>query len=139
VKKLVLLFSLLVVATAVKEAFDFFQPMAQAYRSYREEAEADVLRSGKSGRFRDIEGNIIAVNYRLESAELETDTVVRLVVVESVRFQRASEVGPLGNRRVAHTRQQVRMRYSGGRWSVAELVEEPLSVTELGLIEFEED
>lgn len=136
-KKLVVLLGLLVVATAVKEVFDFFEPMTQAYRSYREEAEANLLGRGKTGRFRAIEGNIIGVNYRLESAELATETEVRLVVVESVRFQKASEM--LGNRRVAHTRQRVLMRFTGGRWTLSELVEEPLEVTELGLVDFEDD
>jgi hypothetical protein len=31
------------------------------------------------------------------------------------------------------------MRFTGGRWALSELVEEPLEVTELGLIDFEDD
>lgn len=134
-KKLWWLLAIFVAATAVKEGFDHLGPIAEAYRAYRESAAAEARTKLGEPRFRDIEGSLIDVDYRLESGEREGDGRVRLVVVESLRFQKLSESGPFGNRRVAQTRQSVLMSLVGGKWVVSELVEEPTLVQSLDEIE----
>ncbi|MGH9321409.1 MAG: hypothetical protein ACRD21_07180 [Vicinamibacteria bacterium] len=134
VKKLWWLLASFVVATAVREGLDYFGPMAQAFRAYRTEAEAYVRGQRDDPRFESIEGSVIEVGYRLESAEREEDGGIRLVVVEAVQFQKFSESGPFGNRRVAQTRQHVVMRSVDERWVLSDLREETTEVTELGSV-----
>lgn len=130
--------ALFVVATAIKQAFDTLAPPAQAFRAYREEAESRVRRErSREARFRDMDGRVVDVSYRLESAERNEDGSVRLVVVEAVHFQRASESGGLGSRRIAQTRQRVLMTRLDGGWRVSRLEEDETEVTELGAIELE--
>lgn len=135
-KTLLWLLALFVVATAVKETYDFFNPMAEAYRAYREQAGERARGRENDPVFRNIEGNIVDVVYRLESAEPAGDGRVRLVVVESIHFQKFSESGPFGNRRVAQTRQHVVMTSSSGQWVIGELNEDVTEVRELGEMDF---
>jgi hypothetical protein len=133
VKKLWWFVGLFAVATLVREGLDYFGPMARAYRSYVDQAAAEV-RASRDGRFDGIEGGIIDVGYRLESAERQEDGTVALVVVEAVHFQKFSESGPFGNRRVAQTRQHVEMRQVEGRWVVSDLREETTEVKDLSSV-----
>jgi hypothetical protein len=130
-KKIWWLLLLFIIATGVREALDHFGPMAQAFRAYREQAEADVRATKNDARFQGIEGNIISVSHRLESAERNEDGGVRLVVVEAVQFQRFTESGPFGNRRVAQTRQHVVMTRREDRWVLSDFREDSTEVTEL--------
>lgn len=130
-KKLAWLLAIFVVATAIHEAYQYFAPVAEAYRSYREEARAQVLTRKDDSHFRGIEGNVLDVSYSLESAERQSDGTVRIVVIEAIQFQKATDLG-LGNRRIAKTRQQVIMRRFEGRWVVSDLMEDQTEVTELG-------
>ena len=139
-KKLLWLFILFVAATAVREAVDYFGPMATAFRAYREEAHALALERGKKRSFRDIEGNIVDVSHQLESVERAGEDRVRLVVLEAVHFQKASERGAFGNRRVAQTRQYVLMAHIGDAWFISQIEEDATEVVELaevakGLVE----
>jgi hypothetical protein len=131
-KKLWWLLALFALATGVKEAFDHFGPMAQAFRAYRAEAEDRV--AANDLRFASIEGDLIDVRYRLESADRDPDGTVRLVVMQALHFQKFSESGPFGNRRVAQTRQRVAMRSIDGRWVISDLREEATEVTELSTV-----
>jgi hypothetical protein len=137
VKWLVWLLAFFVLATAIKEGSEYFGPMAQAFRAYRVEAEHSARSSRNDPRFRDIEGHIIHVGYQLESAERIDDGGVRLVVVEAVHFQRVSESGPFGNRRIAKTRQHVVMTRTGSDWTASRVEEEPTEVNELSAIDLE--
>jgi hypothetical protein len=130
-KKLLWLLAMFVVATAIRESYEFFGPLAQAYRAYREEARAQLLTRRDDARFGSIEGSVVEVTYSLESAEHQPDGSVRIVVLEAVQFRSASDPGPL-NRRVAKTRQRVVMRRFEGRWVVSELMEDETEVTEIG-------
>jgi hypothetical protein len=134
VKKLWWLVALFALATVVREGLDYFGPMARAYRSYVDQASADVRARRGDSRFEGIEGSIVDVGYRLESAERQDDGTVALVVVEAVHFQKFSESGPFGNRRVAQTRQHVEMRDVGGQWVVSDLREETTEVRDLGSV-----
>jgi hypothetical protein len=134
VKKLWWLVGLFAVATLVREGLDYFGPMARAYRSYVDGASAEVRARRGDARFEGIEGSIIDVSYRLESAERQDDGTVALVVVEAVHFQKFSESGPFGNRRVAQTRQHVEMRQVEGRWVVSDLREETTEVKDLSSV-----
>lgn len=129
---------LFVLATAIKEGWDHFGPMAQAFRAYREEAEPLARSLRNDPRFRDVEGHIIHVSYQLESAERTDGGAVRIVVVESVHFQRVSESGPFGNRRVAKTRQRVLMSRKGSDWAVSRIEEDATEITELATIDVED-
>lgn len=133
-KKLWWIVALFALATAVREGIDYFGPMARAYRAYRDEAEAQVRARPGDARFQGIEGQIVDVSYRLESAERQEDGSVRLVVVEAVHFQKFSESGPFGNRRVAQTRQHVEMILVDGRWEMSDLREETTEVKDLGSV-----
>ena len=133
-KKLWWLVALFALATAVREGLDYFGPMARAYRAYSDEAEAQLRARRGDARFQGIEGNIIDVGYRLESAERREDGSVLLVVVEAVHFQKFSESGPFGNRRIAQTRQHVEMRQVEGRWVVSDLREETTEVKDLASV-----
>jgi len=93
VKKLLWLFVIFAAATAVREAVDYFGPMAAAFRAYREEAHKQALERGKKKSFRHIEGNIVKVSHKLESSERPDEDTVRLVVLEAVHFQKSSERG----------------------------------------------
>lgn len=130
-KKLWWLLAIAVVATALKDVVDHFGPMAQAYRAYREQAGSVARDKATDSRYRHIEGFITQVDYRLESAEPAGEDRVRLVVVESLTFQTPTEMAPLGNRRVAATRQRVLMARTPAGWTVAELVEEEPELMEL--------
>lgn len=133
-KKLWWLVGLFAVATLVREGLDYFGPMARAYRSYVDGASAEVRARRGDARFEGIEGSIIDVSYRLESAERQDDGTVALVVVEAVHFQKFSESGPFGNRRIAQTRQHVEMRQVEGRWVVSDLREETTEVKDLSSV-----
>jgi hypothetical protein len=134
VKKLWWLVALFALATAVREGLDYFGPMARAYRAYVDEASAQVRAHRGDARFQEIEGAIINVGYRLESADRQDDGSVLLVVVEAVQFQTFSESGPFGNRRVAQTRQHVEMSQVEGRWVVSDLREETTEVKDLSSV-----
>lgn len=134
-KKLWWLLAIFIVATAVREGLQHLGPIAEAYRAYRDAASAGAREKLGDPRFRDIEGSLIDVDYRLESGEHEGDGRVRLVVVESLRFQKLSESGPFGNRRVAQTRQSVLMSLVGDEWVISELAEEPTEIQSLDEIE----
>jgi hypothetical protein len=134
VKKLWWVVALFAIATAVREGIDYFGPMARAYRAYREEAEPQVRAHRGDMRFQGIEGQIVDIGYRLESAERQEDGSVRLVVVEAVHFQNFSESGPFGNRRIAQTRQHVEMRQVEGRWVMSDLREETTEVKDLSSV-----
>lgn len=133
-KKLWWLVALFALATAVREGLDYFGPMARAYRAYCDEAEAQVRARPGDARFQGVEGGIVDVGYRLESAEREENGTVLLVVVEAVHFQKFSESGPFGNRRVAQTRQHVEMSFVDGRWVVSDLREEATEVKDLSSV-----
>ncbi len=133
-KKLWWLVALFALATAVREGFDYFGPMARAYRAYCDEKEAEVRARRGDPRFQGIEGQMVEVAYRLESAERREDGSVLLRVVEAVHFQKFSESGPFGNRRVAQTRQHVEMSEIDGRWVVKSLREETTEVQELSSV-----
>ncbi len=117
--------------TALGDVVGYFGPMAEAYRSYRDEAKALAIDRGKTQSFRDIEGHIVDVSYHLETAEPVGDDEVRLTVREAIRFQKVSEMKPFGNRRVALTRQYVLMRRVDGRWVVSHIEEDATEITEL--------
>ncbi len=55
-------------------------------------------------------------------------------VVEAVHFQKFSESGPFGNRRVAQTRQHVEMSSVDGEWVVSDLSEEATEVKDLSSV-----
>jgi len=131
-KKLGCFLAAFVLATAIHEGYQYFGPLAQAYRSYREEARAQVLSRRDDARFGSIEGSVLDVSYFLESAEHQSDGTIRIVVVESVQFQKATASGPFGDRSVAKTRQRVVMKQSEGRWVVSDLTEEETEVTDPG-------
>ena len=133
-KKLWWIVALFALATAVREGLDYFGPMARAYRVYSDEAEAQLRARRGDARFQGIEGQIVDVGYRLESAESQEDGSVLLVVVEAVHFQKFSESGPFGNRRIAQTRQYVEMSQVGGRWVVSDLREETTEVKDLSSV-----
>ena len=133
-KKLWWLLALFALATAVREGIDYFGPMARAYRAYVEEASALVRSRRAEQRFQRIEGAITDVSYKLESAERREDGSVLLVVLEAVHFQKFSESGPFGNRRVAQTRQHVTMSDVDGEWAVADLREEQTEVKDLAAV-----
>lgn len=133
-KKLWWLVGLFAVATVVREGLDYFGPMARAYRSYVDQASAEVRARRGDARFHGIEGSIVDVGYRLESAERRDDGSVALVIVEAVHFQKFSESGPFGNRRVAQTRQHVEMRQVEGRWVVSDVREETTEVKDLSSV-----
>jgi hypothetical protein len=137
VKWLIGLLALFVLATAIQSGWDHFGPMAQAFRAYREQAEPEVRSRRNDPRFRDVEGHIINVSYELESAERTDDGAVRLVVLEAVHFQKVSESGPFGNRRVAKTRKRVLMVRSNSEWTSSRVEEESTEVTELGALELQ--
>ncbi len=130
-KKLLLFLGFVVVVTALKDVVGYFGPMAEAYRSYRDEAEALALDRGKTQSFRNIEGHIIDVSYHLETAEKLRDDEVRLTVREAIQFQKGSELQSFGNRRVAITRQYVLMRRVDGRWVVSHIEEDATTINEL--------
>jgi len=134
VKKLWWIVALFALATAVREGLDYFGPMARAYRVYSDEAEAQLRARRGDARFQGIEGQIVDVGYRLESAESQEDGSVLLVVVEAVHFQKFSESGPFGNRRIAQTRQHVEMSQVEGRWVVSDLREETTEVKDLSSV-----
>ena len=133
-KKLWWIVALFALATAVREGLDYFGPMARAYRVYSDEAEAQLRARRGDARFQGIEGQIVDVGYRLESAESQEDGSVLLVVVEAVHFQKFSESGPFGNRRIAQTRQHVEMSQVEGRWVVSDLREETTEVKDLSSV-----
>ncbi len=130
-KKLLLFLAFVVVVTALRDVVGYFGPMAEAYRSYRDEATALALDRGKTRSFRDIEGHIVDVSYHLETAEPIGDDEVRLTVREAIQFQKVSEMKPFGNRRVAVTRQYVLMRRVDRRWVVSHIEEDATEITEL--------
>ena len=130
-KKLLLFLAFVVVVTALRDVIGYFGPMAEAYRSYRDEATALALDRGKTRSFRDIEGHIVDVSYHLETAEPIGDDEVRLTVREAIQFQKVSEMKPFGNRRVAVTRQYVLMRRVDRRWVVSHIEEDATEITEL--------
>jgi hypothetical protein len=133
-KKLWWLLALFAFATAVREGLDYFGPMARAYRAYVDEASAQARSRRGDARFAEIEGAVTDVGYRLESAERGEDGTVLLVVVEAVHFQKSSESGPFGNRRVAQTRQHVEMSEVEGRWVVTDLRQEATEVRDLSSV-----
>lgn len=130
-KKLLLLLAFVVVVTALRDVVGYFGPMAEAFRSYRDEATASALARGKSKAFGDVDGHIVDVSYHLETAEPIGEGEVRLTVREAIQFQRMSEMKPFGNRRVAVTRQYVSMRRVDGRWVVAKVEADATELTEL--------
>jgi hypothetical protein len=130
-KKLFLFLAFVIVVTALRDVVGYFGPMAEAYRSYRDEAEALALDRGKTRSFRNIEEHIVDVSYHLETAEPAGDDEVRLTVREVIQFQKVSEMRPFGNRRVALTRQYVLMRRTNGRWVVSHIEEDATEITEL--------
>lgn len=117
--------------TALRDVVGYFGPMAEAYRSYRDEATALALDRGKMQSFRDIEGFIVDVSYHLETAEPMGDGKVRLTVREAIQFRKGSEMVPFGNRRVALTRQYVSMSRVDGRWVVSGIEEDATEINEL--------
>ena len=134
-KKLLLFLAFVVVVTALRDVVGYFGPMAEAYRSYRDEATALTLDRGKARSFRNIEGHIVDVSYHLETAEPVGDDQVLLTVREAIRFQKVSEMKPFGNRRVAVTRQYVSMMRVDGRWVVSHIEEDATEITELNEID----
>lgn len=130
-KKLLLFLAFVVVVTALRDVVGYFGPMAEAYRSYRDEATALALDRGKMQSFRDIEGFIVDVSYHLETAEPMGDDKVRLTVREAIQFRKGSEMVPFGNRRVALTRQYVSMSRVDGRWVVSGIEEDATEINEL--------
>ncbi len=91
-----------------------------------------MLSRRDDARFGSIEGSVLDVSYFLESAEHQSDGTIRIVVVESVQFQKATASGPFGDRSIAKTRQRVVMKQSEGRWVVSDLMEEETEVTDPG-------
>jgi hypothetical protein len=125
------LVALFAIATLAREGYDYFGPMARAYRAYVDEARKDTLSRPKGAGIQEIEGSIVEVLYRLESADRGDDGSVHLVVVEAIHLQKFSESGPFGNRRVAETRQHVEMREIEDRWVTTGLREEATQVKDL--------
>jgi len=133
-KKLLLFLAFVILVTALRDVVGYFGPMAEAYRNYRDEATALTLDRGKTRSFRNIEGYIVDVSYHLETAERVGDGKVRLTVREAIQFQKASEMKPFGNRRVAVTRQYVSMSRVDGRWMISHIEEDATKITELSEI-----
>lgn len=133
-KKLLWLLVIVVIATAIKDVVGYFGPMAAAFRSYRDEAEALELGRAKAKALRDVDGHIVDVSYHLETAEPVGDGEVRLTVVEAIQFQRMSEMQAFGNRRVAQTRQFVLMRRVDGKWAIAHIEENATEVVDLSRV-----
>jgi hypothetical protein len=133
-KKLWWLVALFALATAVREGIDYFGPMASAYRAYVDESKAQARLKKADARFKGIEGDVIDVGYSLESAERQEDGRISLVVIEAVHFQKFSEQGPFGNRRVAQTRQHVEMRKVDDRWVMSDRREETTVVKDLSAV-----
>ncbi len=129
-KKLLLFLAFVVVVTALRDVVGYFGPMAEAYRSYRDEATALALDRGKMQSLRSIEGFIVDVSYHLETAEPMGDGKVRLTVREAIQFRKGSEMVPFGNRRVALTRQYVSMSRVDGRWVVSGIEEDATEINE---------
>ena len=129
-KKLVLILALFTVATGVRHVLLHFSSVASAYRAYREETRARVLARGKPQGLRDVEGSLVAVHYRLESAERIGDDRVRLVVVQAVHYRKSTMAG-LGNRQVAETRQHVVMARIDDEWRAVSVEREATEVREL--------
>lgn len=134
-KKLLLFLAFVVVVTALRDVVGYFGPMAEAYRSYRDDATALALDRGKLRSFRHIEGHIVDVSYHLETAEPTGDDQVRLIVREAIQFRKGSEMVPFGNRRVAVTRQYVSMSRVGGHWVVSNIEEDATEITELNKLD----
>ncbi len=130
-KKLLLFLAFVIVVTALRDVVGYFGPMAEAYRSYRDEAKALALDRGKTHSFRNIEGHIVDVSYHLETAVPTGDDEVRLTVREAIQFRKGSEMVPFGNRRVALTRQYVSMSRVDGRWVVSRIEEDATVINEL--------
>lgn len=138
-KKLLLFLAFVVVVTALRDVVGYFGPMAEAYRSYRDEATTLALDRGKTQSLRDIEGHIVGVSYRLETAEPMGDEKVRLTVREAIQFRKGSEMVPFGNRRVALTRQYVSMSLVDGRWVVSGIEEDATEITELNELDLKNE
>lgn len=136
-KKLLLLLAFVVAITALRDVVGYFGPMAEAFRSYRDEATALALERGKTKSFRNIDGHIVDVAYHLETAEPVGEGEVRLTVREAIQFQRVSEMKPFGNRRVAVTRQYVLMRRAGDQWLVSHIEEDATEITELNEVDLD--
>lgn len=136
-RKLFFLLMLFGAATAVVEVVEFFSPMAEAFRAYREVASAQAQSSRNDARFREIEGYIAEVTYALESGEKEGDDGVRLVVLEAIHFQKGMGGAVMGERTVAKTRQRVLMRQTRNGWEISELEEDATEITRAKDIEFE--
>ncbi len=134
VKKLWWVVALFALATAIREGINYFGPMASAYRTYVDESTARARARKGEARFTGIEGDIIDVGYSLESAERRDDGTVLLIVLEAIHFQKFSEQGPFGNRRVAQTRQHVEMSQVEGRWVTSDLREEATEVKDLSSV-----
>lgn len=133
-KKLWWFVALFALATALREGIDYFGPMARAYRAYVDESMARARTRKGDARFKGIEGDIIDVGYSLESAKRGENGTVLLIVLEAVHFQKFSEQGPFGNRRVAQTRQHVEMSQVEGRWVMSDLREEATEVKDLSSV-----
>jgi hypothetical protein len=134
VRKLWWVVAIFALATAARETYVYFGPLARAYRAYADEAAAGARSRRDDPRFDGIEGDITDVKYSLESAERGEDGRVRLVVLEAVHFQKFSESGPFGNRRVAQSRQHVEMIQAEGRWVVSEVRNEATEVKDLASV-----
>ena len=114
---------------------DFMDARFGAIRAYQDQASAIARSRRHEAPFNAIPGRVVNVTYRLLSIEVEHPDELRLVAVQSVHFQKGSQLGNLVGRKIAQTRHDVLMAKDGDQWVISELNQGITEVTDFrGLI-----
>jgi hypothetical protein len=130
VKKLSLLLWLMVFMSIGRGVADFVDARFGALRAYQDQATAIAKALRHKPPFEEIPGHIVNVSYRLLSIECEDPYELRIAAVQSVHFQKGSQLGNLVGRKIAQTRQDVLMIKNGDQWEISELEQGVTEVTD---------
>jgi hypothetical protein len=109
---------------------DFVDARFGAIRAYQDQASEIAKSRRNQSPFVTIRGRLVNVSYRLLEIECEHPDELRLVAVQSVHFQKGSQLGNLVGRKIAQTRHDVLMTKDGDQWVISELKQGVTEVTD---------
>ena len=127
-KKVMLMGLLAVLTCGGYKAYQDFGPPSEAYRAYKQHAEAVVI-GGRMASRQALAGfgaagnvpEIVSVGYELESQHDEGEGRVRIVAVQSLQLIYRDEIGmPAGRPFASRTRHRALLEFADGRWKVTE-------------------
>jgi hypothetical protein len=132
VKKLSVILWLLVFASIGSGVIDYVSSQTGAFQAYQEQARAMATDRRHIPPYKEIEGRIVNISYRLLSIEHEARDQLRLNTVQSVHFQKGFRLANWEGRKIAQTRHDVLMKRTKDGWRIFKMQEYSTTISTFG-------